>query len=304
MVCLTLSAFSNEEAFSLIRSLRQAFFHIFFCRAQTAFAAAHKGDEGHHPAAGRRIPFFQQIKGLGVRHFAAPDKAEGVLEGGDHVATRFGAPQAHEIGAMHQCPASGGQHPRRKVLRHAGHAAHKGVRTDAAELMHCGQAADDGVVVHAHVAAERRPVRHDDVAAELTVMGDVGIGHAQVAAAEARYAAASLRAPVEGGEFPDAVAVSEFKPRHFTLEFQILRLAAHHSVGMDVVAASHFRIVLDDRMGVDAAAVPDDHMFFDDRVGPDFHVFPEARARVDKSRGVMPCEGASVQQVMPSLRDP
>ena len=127
---------------------------------------------------------------------------------------------------MHKRTAARCQHPRGKILCNARHAAHESVGTDMAELVHCGKAADDRKVVHAYMPAESGSVGHDDVIAELAVMGDVRVGHAQVAAADTGNAASAFRAPVERGEFTDTVIVAELQPRHFALELEILRFAA------------------------------------------------------------------------------
>lgn len=87
-------------------------------------------------------------------------------------------------------------------------------------------------------------------------MGDVRVGHAQVAAADTGNAASAFRAPVERGEFTDTVIVAELQPRHFALELEILRFAADQRVGMDMVAHAHPRVIFDDGVGVDAAATP------------------------------------------------
>ena len=155
-----------------------------------------------------------------------------------------------------------------------------------AELVHCGKAADNRKVVHAYMPAESGSVGHDDVIAELAVMGDVRVGHAQVAAADTGNAASAFRAPVERGEFTDTVIVAELQPRHFALELEILRFAADQRVGMDMVAHAHPRVIFDDGVGVDAAAIPDDDMLFDDRIGAYFHILADLRIGVHDSSGV------------------
>ena len=91
---------------------------------------------------------------------------------------------------------------------------------------------------------------------------------------------------MERGEFTDAVIVAEFQPRHFALELEILRHAANQGVGMDMVARTHFRVVFDDGMRVDAAAIPDDDMLFDDRIRAYFHILADLRPGVHDSGGV------------------
>ena len=84
------------------------------------------------------------------------------------------------------------------------------------------EAPQDGVVSHGDVAPEGGVVGHDDVVAHLAVVGHVGVGHEEVAPADAGEAAAAGRAPVHGGELPDGVVVADDQPGFFALELQVL----------------------------------------------------------------------------------
>ena len=273
MSCLSLS---TKKFLALYCVAVKFFFNIFFGGAEAPFAAADKVHK-FHKLRNVHVVFRKQIQGFGAGHLTAPNQAESLFEGGNGLAGSSGAAQPHEVGAMHERTAARRQHPRGEILRNPRHAADESVGADMPELVHCGKAADDRKIVHTHMPAEGGPVGHDDVVAELAVMGDVRVGHTQVAAADAGQAAPAFRAPVERGEFTDAVIVAEFQPRHFALELEILRHAANQGVGMDMVARTHFRVVFDDGMRVDAAAIPDDDMLFDDRIRAYFHILADLR---------------------------
>ena len=57
--------------------------------------------------------------------------------------------------------------------------------------------AEDGVVVDADVPGERGAVGHDHVVADRAVVRDVGVGHEEAVAADARQPAALDRAAVD-----------------------------------------------------------------------------------------------------------
>ena len=201
---------STKKLLALYSVVVKFFFNIFFGGAEPAFAAADKIHKLHQLRQ-IRVVVRKQIQGFGAGHLTAPNEAEGLFKSGDRLAGSPGAAQSHKIGAMHKRTAARCQHPRGKILRNARHAAHESVGTDMAELVHCGKAADDRKVVHAYMPAESGSVGHDDVIAELAVMGDVRVGHAQVAAADTGNAASAFRAPVERGEFTDTVIVAELQ---------------------------------------------------------------------------------------------
>ena len=59
--------------------------------------------------------------------------------------------------------------------------------------------------------------------ADADVVGDVGVGHQQVVAADAGDQAAALGAAVDGDELADAVAVADAGLGALALVFQVLR---------------------------------------------------------------------------------
>ena len=76
-------------------------------------------------------------------------------------------------------------------------------------------------------------------------MRHMHIGHEQVAVTDAGDAAAAFRSPVQGGKFADAVAAADDQTADFPMEFEVLRFAAHHGMGVNVVVLSHGGIALD-----------------------------------------------------------
>ena len=105
--------------------------------------------------------------------------------------------------------------------------------------MHGGKAADDGPVLHKTMSRKRGVIGHDDVVSDRAVMRHMHIGHEQVAVTDAGDAAAAFRSPVQGGKFADAVAAADDQTA------EVLRFAAHHGMGVNVVVLSHGGIALD-----------------------------------------------------------
>ena len=87
--------------------------------------------------------------------------------------------------------------------------------------------------------------------AHLAVVGHVGVGHEEVAPADAGEAAAAGRAPVHGGELPDGVVVADDQPGFFALELQVLGDLAQDRELEDAAAAADGGEIPDHRMGAD-----------------------------------------------------
>ncbi len=86
---------------------------------------------------------------------------------------------------------------------------------DAAELVHDSETAEDGVVVDNHMATQGGGIGHDHVVPQLTVVGDMSVGHQQVVVADAGGRCILQRAAVDGGEFADHVAITNLQPGLF-----------------------------------------------------------------------------------------
>src|SRR5208282_493494 len=87
-----------------------------------------------------------------------------------------------------------GQH----IARDGGATTDKGMRSNADEVMHRAQCPYRCPVPHGYVPAQRGCVRHDDVAANLTIVGDVGIGHDQVVGADPGASCGAMPIEVKG----------------------------------------------------------------------------------------------------------
>ena len=110
------------------------------------------------------------------------------LESGVNKAMPF---QTHQVEPHQLGPVAHGHGVGRDVPMHRRTPTHKGVAADMAKLVDGGEAPENGVVLQDNVTAQGRGVGHDDAVAHLAVVGHVGIGHEQVAVADAGDAAAA-----------------------------------------------------------------------------------------------------------------
>jgi len=127
-------------------------------------------------------------------------------------------------------PADGGgvavyDSERGDVLDDFGDAANDAVAAEAAELMDSGEARDDDVIADFDVPTESAVVGENVVIADLTVVGDVGVGEEEVVVADTG-GDGFFGSAVNGGVFPEDVAISYFKVGGFSGVFEILGLGA------------------------------------------------------------------------------
>ncbi len=73
------------------------------------------------------------------------------------------------------------------------------------------------------MAAQSCSIGEDDVVADYAVMGNVGVGHDQSMAADARQASALGGAAIDGNELADNVVVADLEARGLAFIAQVLR---------------------------------------------------------------------------------
>ena len=167
------------------------------------------------------------------------------------------------------------------------------------------QTPDDGAVFDRDMAGQRDAVREHHAVAQETVVGHMRVRHQQAVGADGRLAAAALGAGINGHVLPHFIAVADHQDRLFPAIFEILRDAANHRAGEDLVVGSHRRAAVDDAVGADRRPVADRHMLADHRVGPDRHPVLEFRLRMDDRGRVHPsCRGGGFagQRALRDLR--
>src|SRR5690348_5079614 len=74
-----------------------------------------------------------------------------------------------------------------------------------------------------YMAAQSCSIGQDDVVADHAVMGNVGVGHDQGMAPNARQASAPCGAAIDGNELADNVVVPNLQTRGFAFVAQVLR---------------------------------------------------------------------------------
>ena len=95
-------------------------------------------------------------------------------------------------------PFTDSQHERRHILGHAGLPADEGVVPDVDELVRGGQPSHHDLAAHGHMSRQGRGIGQYIVVADGAVMGDMGIGHDQVARSHTSYAATALSTTMNG----------------------------------------------------------------------------------------------------------
>ena len=138
--------------------------------------------------------------------------------------------------------------------------------------------ADVGEVLDRHVAAERRRVAEDGVVADVAVVGDVDVGHEDVAIADRRHAAAAARAAVDRHELAEDVAPADHEARLLAAKLQVLRNQPDRRERVDLRIVADLGPAVDDRRGADPAVRADAHVGADRRVRADRRALADLRA--------------------------
>ena len=86
------------------------------------------------------------------------------------------------------------------------------MRADSAELMNGRKGANRCVVAYGDMTRQGRRICHDDMAADIRVVGDMDIGHKEVAFSDYGDPIATNRGAVNGRIFPYDVPVPYFHP--------------------------------------------------------------------------------------------
>jgi len=174
----------------------------------------------------------------------------------------------------------------RDVFPNGGAAADNTMGADAGELMDPRHSADDGVVFHMDMAGQVGGIGHDDPVAELAVVGDVTIGHDEIAIPHDRDADISGGGTMDGNEFTDRVVIADDRPRNLVAELEVLGYGADGGKLKDPASRADVGMFVDDDMRSDDGILADIDIRGNDGVRTDYDPFLQIRRPGDDSGGM------------------
>lgn len=157
---------------------------------------------------------------------------------------------------------------RRQVFADRGTALHQRQRADARELVHEAIAGNKRAILHYDVAGQQDAIGHDHMIANDTVMADMRIGHHEIVRTDHGFIG-ECGGPVHREVFAKDIAVADAQARRFAFVFQILRIVADDTTGMELVARADLGDTRNVNMRADHALGADLNRFVDDGVGTD-----------------------------------
>src|ERR1019366_6951941 len=273
-------AFQREQWEAAVAGDQSVTRHLAHLLHYAALAGADELEEFVHFGAGRHLG-ADALDGLAGVELGSREQAQGSLQCLDHGARKPSAFQSDAVGAEDADLAlADGGGVRQYVLNHHAVRSHEGVAADAAELMDADERAYVGPIADGDVTGERDAVGHDHVVADAYVVGDVGVSHQQVVAADRGDQSPALGAAMNGDEFADAVAMADAGLGALALVFEVLRGHAGRAVREEEVILADpggaFEIVICHQAGARA----DVYFRSNDAVGADLG------AGIDLRRGV------------------
>ncbi len=207
-------------------------------------AALGRLDKFHQFAdVGRAIELSADLfEGLRSVELGAQQQAKRAFDRVEALAIEAAAFEPDRIHAITMGLALGDDaRKRRHVLRDDGASADVGVAANAAKLMHGTERTDIRIVLDGHMARERGAIGENGVAADIAIVGNVGICHEKIVAADPRHAATLRGAAAHRGEFSKTVCISHDQFCALATEFQILRIPADGAERIENVFASNPR---------------------------------------------------------------
>lgn len=137
--------------------------------------------------------------------------------------------------------------------------------------------------------------------ADNAIMGDMGIGHKQVVVADLGKALVLLSAAVHRGEFPNRIAVANFKPSYFGSVFLILRIFTNRGELVDSILLSDGGRAFDDDMRTHHRSRPDRYLCTDIAVRPYLNILGQFSLFVDNGGWMNQNQGTTAAQRISAL---
>src|SRR5450631_2231916 len=163
----------------------------------------------------------------------------------------------------------GGQGVGQHVLSADGAPADESIAAHVAELMNRGEGPYRGVVLHSHVPGERGCIREEAVASDLAVVADVGAGHEETVAANARNTSALYGASRDSYAFADDVIVAHFQLRGLTGVADVLRRNPNGGEGIEFVSRANGSVPVEHHVGDEITFLAENNVWPDGAVGAD-----------------------------------
>jgi len=117
-------------------------------------------------------------------------------------------------------------------------------------------------------------------------MGDMGVRHEKVVIANNSFSVSGGGTTMDGGEFPDHVAVADPGPAFFTLVFEVLGRSPHRSQMKYVIVFTDLSPFTDNRMGTDHSSCTYGNLFFNNSVRTDLNPGSHLCRGVNNSSGM------------------
>jgi hypothetical protein len=89
--------------------------------------------------------------------------------------------------------------------------------------MNASQAPDNSVIIDMDMACQIGRINHDNIISQLTIVGNMAVGHDEVIISDDGHTYIGSGTPVYGNKFSNCIIVSNDDPLFFSFKFQILR---------------------------------------------------------------------------------
>src|SRR5512138_3476806 len=135
-----------------------------------------------------------------------------------------------------------------------------------------GEPPDDGMIADRNMTSQTRRIRKNEMAAEMTVMGNVHIGHQEILRPNGGCPTALYRRPVDCHIFPENVVVADDHLGLFAVVIQMLRRGADRDKWMQLAPCTDLRPAINRDMRHEMGSRSNRDMLTDQTKRPELHI--------------------------------
>src|SRR4030042_6805625 len=224
------------------------FFHL---AADPPLRMSDKLEEMLDPWELKNVIFLNGLHRLLQGEPGSEDDPVGLLQSLDFLLRKLVAFQTDVVEPVKLRPVSSGHRLGRKVLDHAGYPTDHRMSTNPAELMDRNQSANNRMIFDENVSSQGCHIGHDHIIPNLTVVGDMGVGHDKSLISKNGFSAPFDRSSMEGDVLPNDIMIPHLQEGGLSPVSKGLGRFSDGAKLIDLTFLSNLSPLPDDHMGSD-----------------------------------------------------
>src|SRR4030042_1503241 len=234
----------------------------------------------------KNVIFLNGLHRLLQGETGSEDDPVGLLQSLDFLLRKLVAFQTDGVETVKLRPVSSGHRIGRNVLAHAGYPTDHRMSTNPAELMDRNQSANNRMIFDENVSSQGCHIGHDHIIPNLTVVGDMGVGHDKILISKNGFSAPFDRSSMEGDILPYDIMIPNLQEGGLSPVSKGLGRFSDGAKLIDLTFLSNLSPLPDDHMGSDPRPLTNGNTLFNHRVRTDFNSLTDFCFRIHDRSGM------------------